>query len=143
MRPKKRIMLIDSDQDRLGLRRFQMETWGFAVDSASTSAEARDLCAACEPDLIIGVWKFTGGDLVSTLKDLKSQRPHVPSLLVADQLATMPELAFTDAVLIKNQCQPETIRERIKIMSTRKRGPRKAIPASIDHMMDLAGRRIA
>jgi DNA-binding response OmpR family regulator len=136
-------MLIDSDQDRLGVRRFQMETWGFAVNSASTAADARDLGAVCEPDLIVGVWKFTGGDLVALLKDLKSQWPHIPSLLVAEQLAAMPEVAIADTVLIKNQCQPEAMRERLKIMSARKRGPRKAIPATIDHMMDLAGRRIA
>ena len=66
--------------------------------------------------------QMSGGQLVERLKRM---RGHVPMILLGDVQAANGELHVADAVLVKKNCSAQELLERIKVMSARKRGPRK------------------
>jgi DNA-binding response OmpR family regulator len=142
VRPKKRILLIDSDETRQGIRRFLLETHGFAVFSASSAEEARELCADYSPDAVVAAWPLAGADLGRLLHQLHECSPAASSLLLADSAAAVPESVMADAILPKGQCSAVQVLERVRLLSARKRGPKKTVE-SINHMMMLTERRIA
>jgi CheY-like chemotaxis protein len=66
--------------------------------------------------------QMNGGQLVERLKRM---RGHVPMILLGDAQAANGELHLADAVLVRKNCSTQELLERIKVMSARKRGPRK------------------
>jgi len=60
--------------------------------------------------------------LVERLKQIAS---HVPMILLGDPQKMAGEMHSADALLAKKNCSPQDLLERIKVMSARKRGPRK------------------
>ena len=62
-------------------------------------------------------------------------RSHVPMILLGDAQAMDGEIHAADAVLARKSCSSLELLERIKVMSARKRGPRKGAHAN------AAGRR--
>jgi len=76
--------------------------------------------------------QMNGNQLVDRLKQLAS---HVPMVLLGDPQRMAGEMHAADAVLTKKACSPQELLERIKIMSARKRGPRKGtvrqVPAEL------------
>ncbi len=60
-----------------------------------------------------------------TVKRLKEIAGFVPMILLGDQQAMAGQIHVADALLAKKQCSPQELLERIKVMSARKRGPRK------------------
>jgi hypothetical protein len=56
---------------------------------------------------------------------LKQIASHVPMILLGDPQRIGGEIHGADALLAKKNCSPHELLERIKVMSARKRGPRK------------------
>jgi len=52
-------------------------------------------------------------------------RSYVPMLLLADGQAAGGEIHVADAVMARKGCSSLELLERVKVMSARKRGPRK------------------
>jgi DNA-binding response OmpR family regulator len=65
---------------------------------------------------------MNGCQLVERLKQIAS---HVPMILLGDPQKMAGEMHAADALLAKKNCSPQELLERIKVMSARKRGPRK------------------
>jgi len=144
VRPKKRILLIDSNENRQSMRRFVFETRGLAVFSASTPDEARDLSRDAHPDVVIAVWPFTGGDLAQLVDQVREEAPFAPSLLIVENLSVPPTSIVADATMCKGAFSMADVVERIKVLAARKRGPRpgfKITPAPVE-IADLEERRI-
>ena len=66
--------------------------------------------------------QMNGCQLVERLKQIAS---HVPMILLGDPQKMAGEMHSADALLAKKNCSPQELLERIKVMSARKRGPRK------------------
>jgi len=66
--------------------------------------------------------QMNGSQLVERLKQIAS---HVPMILLGDPQKMSGEMHSADALLAKKNCSPQDLLERIKVMSARKRGPRK------------------
>jgi DNA-binding response OmpR family regulator len=66
--------------------------------------------------------QMNGNQLVNRLKQIAS---HVPMILLGDMQAMGGQMHMADALIAKKQCTTQELLERIKIMSARKRGPRK------------------
>jgi len=66
--------------------------------------------------------QMNGNQLVDRLKQIA---PHVPMILLGDPQKMGGDLHAADALLAKKNCSPQELLERIKVMSARKRGPRK------------------
>lgn len=125
MRPKKIILCVDDNEQELSVTKFILNTNGYKVVSATTAQEAIAIFAETQVDLVLAdhsMPQMSGGQLVDRLKQIA---PHVPMILLGDPQKMMGEMHAADALLAKKNCSPLELLERIKVMSTRKRGPRK------------------
>jgi two-component system, OmpR family, response regulator CpxR len=125
MRPKKIILCVDDNEQDLSVLKFMLMTKGYKVVSANNGHEAIGLFGENQVDLVLAdhaMPQMTGGQLVDRLKKMA---PHVPMILLGDPQRMNGELHAADALLAKKNCTPLELLERIKVICTRKRGPRK------------------
>ena len=125
MRPKKVILCVDDNEQELSVLAFMLATNGYKVVSARTGQEAIGIFAQTQVDLVLTdhtMPQMTGDQLVTCLKQIAS---HVPMIMLADAQKMNGELHAADALLAKKNCSSQELLERIKVMSARKRGPRK------------------
>ena len=125
MRPKKVILCVDDNEQELSLLKFMLSTNGYRVVSACTGQEAIGIFAQTQVDLVLAdlaMPKMDGNQLVDRLKQLA---PHIPMILWGDSQKMGGEIYTADALLAKKNCSAQELLERIKVMSARKRGPRK------------------
>jgi CheY-like chemotaxis protein len=134
MRPKKVILCVDDNEQELSVLKFTLETNGYRVLSALNGQEAIAIFATVpQVDLVLSdtnMPHMTGCQLAERLKRMAS---HVPMILLSDaQSGTLSgsgsgpgEIHAADAMLTRKNCSSQELLERIKVMSARKRGPRK------------------
>ncbi len=125
MRPKKVILCVNHNEQELSVLKFMLSTNGYRVVSASTGQEAIGVFKEAPVDLVLAEFampQMTGKQLVERLKGIAA---HVPMILLGDPQAMSGGLQMADAQLAKKNCTSQELLERIKIMSARKRGPRK------------------
>jgi CheY-like chemotaxis protein len=125
MRPKKIILCVDDNEQELSVLKFMLATNGYRVVSASNGQQAISLFAETPVDLVLADFampQMNGSQLVDRLKQIAS---HVPMILLGDPQRMAGEMHAADALLAKKNCSPQELLERIKVMSARKRGPRK------------------
>lgn len=125
MRPKKIILCVDDNEQELSVTKFMLITHGYKVVSAINGQEAIGVFAENPVDLVLAdhsMSHMSGGQLIDRLKQMA---PHVPMILLGDPHRMMGEMHAADALLAKKNCSPLELLEKIKVMSTRKRGPRK------------------
>lgn len=125
MRPKKIILCVDDNEQDLSVLKFMLVTNGYRVLSAATGQEAIEIFSENSIDLVLadhGMPQMSGDQLVGRLKRIGS---HVPMVLLGDPQKMIGQTHAADALLAKKTCSPQELLERIKVMSARKRGPRK------------------
>jgi two-component system response regulator CpxR len=125
MRPKKVILCIDDNEQDLSVLSFTLATNGYRVIPVRTGQEAIDIFATSQIDLVLTDFTMPQMNGAQLVKRLKQMGGHVPMILLGDPQAMSSELHAADAMLAKKNCSPLELLERIKIMSARKRGPRK------------------
>ena len=138
MRPKKVILCVDDNEQELSVMTFMLSTNGYRVLSASNGAAAIELFQENQVDLVLTDYKMpemTGCQLVEKLKRIAS---HVPMILLGDPQRMAGEIHKADALLAKKNCSPVELLERVKIMSARKRGPRKGTHRHTQAAVELA-----
>jgi DNA-binding response OmpR family regulator len=102
-----------------------LTTNGYKVVAATNGQEAIGAFQVNQVDLVLADFNMQpmkGDQLVHRLKAIAS---HVPMILLGDPQMTGGEIHVADALIAKKNCSPQDLLERIKIMSARKRGPRK------------------
>ena len=139
MRPKKVILLVMPDDVELSVMAFMLKTNGYRVVSALNGQEAVTVFRETAVDLVLAEFalpQMSGKQLVERLKGISS---HVPMILlgdpqamssgiqISDQIARLGSVhqLLADALLAKKNCTSQELLVRIKVMSARKRGPRK------------------
>lgn len=125
MRPKKIILCVNDNEQELSVTSFMLSTNGYRVVSATSGQEAIEIFSGMQVDLVLADYampQMNGGHLVGRLKQIAG---HVPMILLGDPQTMGGQIHVADALLAKKQCSPQELLERIKIMSARKRGPRK------------------
>jgi CheY-like chemotaxis protein len=125
MRPKKIILCVDDNEQELSVLKFMLATNGYRVVSATSGQEAIGLFAGIQVDLVLADFAMphmNGGQLMDRLKQIA---PHIPMILLGDPQRIGGEMHAADAVMTKRNCSAQELLERIKVMSARKRGPRK------------------
>jgi two-component system response regulator CpxR len=127
MRPKKVILCVDDNEQDLSVLKFMLKTNGYKVLTATNGDEAIALFGDNAVDLVLSDYampKMDGNQLVKRLKLLAA---HVPMVLLGDPQKMDGQQHGADALVGKQTCSPQELLERIKIMSARKRGPRKGM----------------
>jgi CheY-like chemotaxis protein len=125
MRPKKVILCVDDNEQELSVMSFMLSTNGYRVVPATSGQEAISIFARTQIDLVLADFampQMNGHQLVNRLKQIAG---HVPMILLGDPQSMSGEIHAADALLAKKHCTPQELLERIKVMSARKRGPRK------------------
>jgi CheY-like chemotaxis protein len=125
MRPKKIILCVDDNEQELSVLKFMLATNGYRVISACNGKDAISVFAETPVDLVLADFampQMNGSQLVERLKQIAA---HVPMILLGDPQKMAGEMHSADALLAKKNCTPQELLERIKVMSARKRGPRK------------------
>jgi CheY-like chemotaxis protein len=125
MRPKKVILYVDDNEQELSVTSFMLSTNGYRVISATNGQDAIGIFSEMPVDLVLADYtmpQMNGDQLVDRLKHIAS---HVPMILLGDPQKMAGDIHAADAVLAKKNCSPLELLERIKVMSARKRGPRK------------------
>ena len=138
MRPKKVILCVDDNELELSVLKFMLATNGYRVVSASTGQEAIGIFAGIQVDLVLADFampQMSGSQLVDRLKQIGS---HVPMMLLGDPQKMSAEMHVADATMAKKNCSAQELLERIKVMSARKRGPRKGSLRVAQPQVELA-----
>jgi len=137
MRPKKVILCVDDNEQELSVLKFMLNTNGYRVISASTGQEAIREFSQNQVDLVLAdfhMQPMNGDQVVHRLKGIAT---HVPMILMADA-PTGAEIHAADALLARKHCTPHDLLEKIKLMSARKRGPRKGAQRVVAAAAELA-----
>jgi len=114
MRPRKLILFVHPSEQERAEFKFMLETMGpYRVLAAENKIEAIALFAAGGADLVLAA----DNDAIERLKRMRSYTPMI-------LLGNTPSLV-ADAVLDRKTCSNMELLLRIKVMSARKRGPRK------------------
>lgn len=130
MRPRKIILCVSGDEEVLSVRMFMLTTNYYAVIGCDTAQEA--IAAVTEEypiDLILTDQILPGVLGTELVELLKVSIPHIPMIVLADLKSVAAICHRADAVLSSETPTVELL-ERIKVMSARKRGPRKKIVVS-------------
>jgi CheY-like chemotaxis protein len=138
MRPKKVILCVDDNEQELSVLKFMLETNGYRVVSATSGQDAIGLFTENSVDLVLSDYtmpQMNGNQLIDRLKQIAS---HVPMILLGDPQRMAGEMHGADALLAKKNCSPQELLERIKIMSARKRGPRKGTVRHVQTELAIA-----
>jgi len=126
MRPKKVILCVDDNEQELSVLKFMLTTNGYRVLSATNGQEAIAVFASApQVDLVLTdsqMPQMSGNQLVERLKRMAS---HVPMMVLGEPQPANGEIHAADATLMRRSYSTQELLERIKVMSARKRGPRK------------------
>jgi CheY-like chemotaxis protein len=131
MRPKKTILCVDDNDTVLSVRTFLLETRGYRVIAVATPQEALATIANSLPgsidlllcDLIMPL--MDGNELVRRAKEL---HPGLPAMIVSGTVTAYDRAGRADVFLPKGASSPVEMLERIRVLVTRKRGPKKLPP---------------
>jgi CheY-like chemotaxis protein len=83
----------------------------------------------------LGLPLMDGNTLIGHLKEIS---PDTPMILTSETVRAGERAHRADAFLAKGCCTPADLIERIRVMSARKRGPRKAVqPVAARPLQDL------
>jgi DNA-binding response OmpR family regulator len=128
MRPKKRILLVDGNENRRSVLYYTLTTHSFKVESIGSTTEALLVAAEFSPELVIGCWTPDGnlGRLFDQVKDLCP----TATMLIAERLRELPDSVVADVALLGAMAYPAEILQRAKLLCQRKRGPKK-MPQSV------------
>jgi two-component system, OmpR family, response regulator CpxR len=138
MRPKKVILCVDDNEQDLSVLKFMLVTNGYRVLAATNGQEAIDIFQENAVDLVLAdhsMPQMSGDQLVGRLKQIAS---HVPMVLLGDPQKMNGQIHGADALLAKKTCTPQELLERVKLMSARKRGPRKGVQRHVGAELAVA-----
>ena len=132
MRPKKVILCVDDNEQELSVLKFMLMTNGYRVLSATNGQEAIAIFASApQIDLVLAdsqMPQMSGGQMVERLKRMAS---HVPMIVLGEPQPSNGEIRAADATLVRRSYSTQELLERIKVMSARKRGPRKGAQRTV------------
>jgi len=131
MRPKKIILCVDDNEQELSVLSFTLSTNGYRVVAANNGKDAIGIFTDTTVDLVLSDYAMphmNGDQLVKSLKQIAA---HVPMILLGDPQKMGDHLHGADALVAKKTGAPLELLERIKVMSARKRGPRKGTPRMV------------
>jgi CheY-like chemotaxis protein len=121
MRPRKRILCINDDEQELSVLRIVLETNGYRVIPAASGEQAIGLFPENRIDLVLADYAMPQMDGDQLIERLKQMAPHIPMILLGVDLWP----THADALLLKRACPASELLDRIKVRSARRRGPRQ------------------
>jgi two-component system response regulator CpxR len=125
MRPRKVVLCVAVSELKLSVQRFVLETWGYRVLGALSAGDAQRILQGAEPDtidLMIVHLAIAGSDAL--LEAAVEAQPEIHTVAMSakpDQVHNCKADVFLPEAF---SCSAE-MHERLRILSARKRGPKK------------------
>jgi two-component system response regulator CpxR len=126
MRPKKVVLYVDGDDQRLSCRAFLLETWGYRVLQVDTATAALALLGTVLPwsvDLMMVMESLPDAEGDWLARRVKTLRPEVRTMMIGERQGYC-DSAHVDVFLPRGANSAAEIRERTRILVMRKRGPK-------------------
>lgn len=123
MRPKKKLVYFSTDEIDLSVNAFVLQNAGYNVLRATTTSATLALFSENRIDLVIldvGKYYFTTNEITRRVKAID---PNAKVLLLGEKKDDFVHNA--DAMLSKINLSSADFIRRVKVLSCRKRGPRK------------------
>ena len=130
MRPHKVILCVEANEQVLSIRKFMLETRGYRVLAMTTAREALEhleFALQGSIDLLLSDVLLAGMDGNELVRRAKQFQPCLPTLLLSSTVTNFERGSAADAFLPKGASSPAEILERIRVLLTRKRGPKKQV----------------
>jgi two-component system, OmpR family, response regulator CpxR len=125
MRPKKKILCVDDNEQALSVRKFMLETRGYRVLASLVPDEALEVFRQGGIDLVLSdltMPRMDGNELARRMKEIA---PEVPILLISGSVKAYERAICGDCFLPKGACSSLDVLDRVRMMLARKRGPKK------------------
>jgi len=126
MRPKKTILCVDDNEQALSIRKFMLETKGYNVITCTNGRDAISTFNKGGVDLLLCDLMMPDMDGAEVLKHVKSRSPETPAIIFSGKIKIYDKDLHADVFLPKGMYAPTELLERIRLLTVRKRGPKKA-----------------
>ena len=131
MRPRKTILCVEDNEQALSVRKFMLETRGYRVVAFTSAHGALEFLETAMPgsvDLLLSDLLLPGMDGNELIRRAKRLHPCLPTLLISGMVSNYDRAGAADAFLPKGACTAAEMLDRIRVLVTRKRGPKKQVP---------------
>jgi two-component system response regulator CpxR len=127
MRPRKTILVVNANEDELGVQQYMLQVRGYRVMVAHDAAAALAL-AALGVDLVLGFADGMLKDWKELAEGMKRDQPNLPILLVTKLDSAYMRGALAPAAdTVEVRTNAMDLVERVRTVIARKRGPRKKL----------------
>jgi CheY-like chemotaxis protein len=126
MKPKRTILCVDDNEQSLSIRKVMLETRGYRVIACSSGQEALERFNKGGVDLVLTDLIMPGLDGTKLIETIKSISPQTPAILLSGKVRIYDHDTRADVFLPKGMYAPAELLERIRVLLTRKRGPKRA-----------------
>ncbi len=130
MKVKKTILCVDDNEQSLSIRKVMLETRGYRVVACNNGQSALDEFRKGGIDLVLSDLIMPGLDGTELIELIKGEAPCIPAILFSGKIKVYEKDTRADVFLPKGMYAPAELLDRIRLLLVRKRGPRRAAPAT-------------
>jgi len=127
MRPKKIILCVDDNEQSLSIRKFMLETRGYAVVACTNGNDALAAFRDSGADLVLADLMMPGMDGAGLVQQIKQTSTETPAIIFSGKIRMCDKDLHADLFLPKGMHAPAELLDRIRLLLVRKRGPKKAV----------------
>ncbi|HKR30438.1 MAG TPA: response regulator [Terriglobales bacterium] len=102
-RPKPVILCVDDEENPLTLRKMVLQKVGYEVLTAKSARQALEILASRHVDLVLSDQLMPGATGTDLAKQLKSDRPDLPVVIVSGVNELPPDAIYADRFISKLQ----------------------------------------
>jgi two-component system, OmpR family, response regulator CpxR len=125
MKPKRTVLCVDENEQSLSHRKIVLETRGYRVAAFSRGEDAWQRFTEGGIDLVIADMSIPGLDGPQLIAKIKESSPSTPTILIASKVRIFEHDSQADVFLTKGMYSPADLLERVRLLLTRKRGPKR------------------
>jgi CheY-like chemotaxis protein len=125
MNVKKTILCVDDHEQSLSIRKVMLETRGYRVIVCTSGEEALEVFSRGGIDLVLTDLVMPGLDGNELVTRIKQVSPETPVILFSGKVTFYDQTTQADVFLPKGMYAPVELLERIRMLLTRKRGPKR------------------
>jgi two-component system, OmpR family, response regulator CpxR len=125
MTVKKTILCVD-DEQCLSIHKVTLETRGYRVRVCNTAAEAMNILAHGNVDLVLSNVDLPDAPSPELARYIKAHTPDIPVVLLSSHKRVFHTDVPVDLLLRKGTYTQAELLERIRLLLMKRRGPRRA-----------------
>ena len=128
MTAKKTILCVD-DEHSLSIHKITLETRGYRVLTCATASEAMGILAHRSVDLVLSGMTIPDAQAPELVRRIKSHCAEMPVVLLSCSKRAISVDAPVD-LLLRKDCAPAELLDRIRLLMSKRRGPRRTAAAA-------------